>query len=362
MKKEYIRKTASALLTLSLLLSCGCSGSGGAEEIEIPIYDGVQDEDYVTYEVKKMNLSSGENVGAAIGYALSDSLFVPAASNLISYKLSKYQELKEGDVIAEFDSSALDYAYRRQEIMTQSAYENYLALGTEAARLEYEYENAVLESIQYEIDSYTVRAPYDCIVSDAAALTEGQEAAEGDYICSIAHPDEIYVYINAPAPSLPTQKNETDKYHLGAKVSVTLTGNSYEGTIVSVPESGTYKFDLKYSKKNMFFEAPETGPVAADSSRYIIIGFEPEVLEELLTEVPNAVVAGWATVNYTTRSLNNVLAVPMGAVSRKENAYVYLVKNGERIQTPVVVGGTIDGYTVITAGLREGDIVSESFK
>lgn len=362
MKREHIRKTAWALLTLSLLLSCGCSG-GAAEEIEIPIYDGVQNEDYVTYEVKKMNLSSGENVGASIGYALSDSLYVPAASNLISYKLSKYQELKEGDVIAELDSSALDYIYRRQEIMTQSAYENYLASGTEAARLEYEYENAVLESIQYQIDSYTIRAPYDCIVSDAAMLTEGQEVAEGDYICSIAHPDEIYVYLNAPAPkTLPTQKNETDKYHLGAKVSVTLTGNTYEGTIVSVPESGTYKFDLKYSKKNMFFEAPETGPVAADSSKYIIIGFEPEVLEELLEEVPNAVVAGWATVNYTTRSLNNVLAVPMGAVSKKENAYVYLVKNGERIQTPVITGGTIDGYTVITAGLREGDIISESFK
>lgn len=112
----------------------------------------------------------------------------------------------------------------------------------------------------------------------------------------------------------------------------------------------------------MFFEAPESGPVAADSEKFIIIAFEPEVLEELITEVPNAVVAGWSTVNYTTRAFNNVLAVPMGAVSKKDNAYVYLVKNGERIQTPVSTGGTIDGYTIITEGLREGDIVSESFK
>lgn len=362
MKKGPTKKAASALLILSLALSAGCSGGVG-DEIEIPIYDGVQEEDYVTYEVKKMDLSSGENVGAFIGYALSDSLFVPAGSNLVSYKLSKYQELKEGDVIAVFDSSALNYTYRRQEIMAQSAYENYLASGTETARLEYEYENAVLESIQYQIDCYTIRAPYDCIVSDAANLTEGQEMAEGDYICSIARPDEIYVYLNAPPKKTsPAQKNESDKYHLGAKVTVSLTGNSYEGTIISAPESGTYKYELKYSKKNMFFEATETGPVAADSSQYIIIGFEPEVLQELLEEVPNAVVAGWATVNYTTRALNNVLAVPMGAVSRRENAYVYLVKNGERIQMPVITGGTIDGYTVITAGLNEGDIVSESFK
>ena len=215
----------------------------------------------------------------------------------------------------------------------------------------------MLDSIQYQIDSYTIRAPYDCVVSDAAPLTSGEELEEGTYICSIAHPDEIYAYIGAPS-----KKEESDKYRLGAKVTVTLTGNSYEGTIVSVPNSGSYKFDLKYTKENMLFEAPKTGPTAADSSRNIIIGFEPEVLEKILEETPNAVVAGWATVNYTTRELNNVLAVPMGAVSNRENAYVYLIKDGDRIQMPVDVGGTIDGYTIIVAGLKEGDLISESYK
>lgn len=362
MKNGYIKRSASLLLSLGILL-CGCSGSGAEGEIEIPIYEGVQDEDYVTYEVKRMDLSSSEKIGASIGYALSDSLFAPAGGNLVTYNLSKYQELKEGDVIAVLDSSALDYTYRRQEIMTQAAYENYLASGTEAARLEYEYENALLESIKYQIDCYTIRAPYDCVVSDAAPLTEGQELEEGTYICSVAHADEIYVYMSAPPKkTLPNQRNESDKYHLGSKVTVTLTGNTYEGTIISAPEGGSYKYDLRYGKENMFFEAPESGPVAVDSSKYIIIGFEPDVLSEMLEEVPNAVVAGWATVNYTTQKLNNVLAVPMGAVSKKDNAYVYLVKNGERIQTPVLTGGTIDGYTVITEGLREGDVVSESFK
>lgn len=360
MKKERIsikiKKISCAFLPLALVLSSGCS-KGVEGEIEIPIYDGVQREDYKTYEVKRMNLSSGEKTGAALGYALSDSLYTPAGGNLVSYELSRLQELKEGDVIAVLDSSSLDYTYRRQEIMTQAAYEESLASGTEAARLEYEYQKAVLDSIQYQIDSYTIRAPYDCVVSDAAPLKAGEELEEGTYICSIAHPDEIYAYIGAPS-----KKEESDKYRLGAKVTVTLTGNSYEGTIVSVPNSGSYKFDLKYTKENMLFEAPKTGPTAADSSRNIIIGFEPEVLEKILEETPNAVVAGWATVNYITRELNNVLAVPMGAVSNRENAYVYLIKDGDRIQMPVDVGGTIDGYTIIVAGLKEGDLISESYK
>lgn len=356
MKKGRIERITAALLSLGLALSSGCSG-GLEGEIEIPIYEGVQHEDYRTYEVGRMNLSSGENIGASLGYALSDSLYTPAGANLVSYKLSRLQELKEGDVIAVLDSSALDYTYRRQEILTQAAYENSQALGTEAAKLEYEYEKAVLDSIQYQIDSYTIRAPYDCVVSDAAPLTVGEELEEGTYICSIAHPDEIYAYIGAPS-----KKEEEDKYRLGAKVSVTLTGNTYEGRIVSVPNSGAYKFDLKYSKENMLFESAKTGPVAADSSKNVIIGFEPDVLEKMLDETPNAVVAGWATVNYITSEMNNVLAVPMGAVSNRENTYVYLIKNGDRIQTPVSVGGTVDGYTVIVAGLNEGDLISESFK
>lgn len=356
MKKRCNITITAALLTFGLIFSSGCAG-GLEDEIEIPIYDGAQHEDYKTYEVKRMDLSSGEKTGAALGYALSDSLYTPAGGNLISYNLSRLQELKEGDIIAVLDSSALDYTFRRQEILTQAAYEESLASGTEAARLEYEYQKAVLDSIQYQIDCYTIRAPYDCVVSDAAPLTAGEELEEGAYICSIAHPDEIYAYIGAPL-----KKEEADKYRLGAKVSVTLTGNTYEGKIVSVPNSGSYKFDLKYSKENMLFEAPKTGPAAADSSKNVIIGFEPDVLEKMLEETPNAVVAGWATVDYTVRELNNVLAVPMGAVSNRENAYVYLIKGGDRIQTPVVTGGTIDGYTVITAGLSEGDLISESFK
>ncbi|MCM1054023.1 MAG: HlyD family efflux transporter periplasmic adaptor subunit [Bacteroides sp.] len=354
MKKGCKKILTAVLLSLSLT---ACSFSDVNGEINIPIYEGTQNDDYTTVEVKRMDLSSGEKIGAFIGYAFSDALSASASGNLVSYDLSKYQELKEGDVIAVIDSSALDYTYRRQEIMTQSAYESYLALGTEAARLEYEYEKAMLESIQYQIDCYTIRAPYDCVISDAAGLTEGQEIEEGTYICSVAHPDEIYAYLAEGV-----KQNEESKFKLGAKVYVTLTGNSYEGTVISVPESGAYKFDLKYTKENMFFEAPQSGPVAADSSKNVIIGFEPEVLEELLTDTPNAVVAGWATVNVTTRRMNNVLAVPMGAVSRRENAYVYLVNNGQRVQTPVTTGGTIDGYTVIIGGLREGDLISASFK
>lgn len=360
MKLKLIR-AITALSVLFSFTACSAMGDNGGE-IQIPIYGAGQQESFRTVEVQKMDLSEGENVAAFIGYAFSDALSAAESGNLVSLKVSKYQELKAGDVIAEIDSSALSYTLQRQEIMANAAYEAYLASGTEAARLEYEYEKARLDAIQYEKDCYTITAPYDCIITDLAMLTEGEELEKGTYVCSVAYTDQIYVYIQQRL-----RPNEEGKFKLGAKVNVTLTGNTYEGTVVSVPESGTYRFPLRYAdmyypRDNSFrveyqMFSPGGGPTSADSSDHVIIGFEPEVLEQLLIDTPNAVVAGWATVAVTTRQMCGVLAVPESAVSNRERSYVYLYRDGQRLQTPVITAGTISGYTVIVGGLQEGDLV-----
>lgn len=357
MKNKFI-KFAALLLTLSLT-ACSAAGEQSGE-IQIPIY-GAEDS-FKTVEVKRMDLSGGENVAAFIGYAFSDALSTAASGNLVSFKVSKYQELKAGDVIAEIDSSALSYTYQRQEIMANAAYEAYLASGSESARLEYEYEKARLDAIQYEIDCYTITAPYDCVITDLAVLTEGEELRQGTYVCSVAYADQIYVYIQQRL-----MQGEESKFKLGAKVNVTLTGNSYEGTVISVPESGTYRYPLRYAdmyypgdnsiRREYQMFSPDSGPTSADSSNHVIIGFEPEVLEQLLIDTPNAVVAGWATVAVTTSQMCGVLAVPASAVSNRGSTYVYLYQDGQRLQTPVITAGTINGYTVIIGGLQEGDLI-----
>lgn len=350
--KNFTKTALAAALALTLT---ACSAQAGVDgEIQIPIYQ--PDQLFSTSTVQRMDLSSTQSVGASIGYAFSDALSTAHDGNLISINVTQYQELKEGDVIAVIDSSALNYTYLEQEIMTQSAYEQYLATGSEADRLTYEYQNARLNAVQYEIDSYTITAPYDCIVTDVARMIEpGTDLPAGTYICSVAYPDDIYVYLNVdPKSTTPSP------FQLGSKVSVTLTGAAYEGTVVSFPASTAYKYGESYAVQKLGWGGnndPLGGPTSADSSRYAIIGFEPDVLAAMLEETPNAVIAGWATVVVTTERMNNVLCVPTSAVQSRDSTYVYLYEDGQKLQIPVRAGASIGGYTVILGGLKEGDVI-----
>lgn len=346
--------TKAAAAALALLLTA-CSSQGAVDtEIQIPIYH--PEELFSTTTVQRKDLSSTQSIGATLGYAFSDALSTACDGNLISINVNQYQELKEGDVIAVIDSSALTYTYLEQEIITESAHEQYLATGSEADRITYEYELARLNAVQYEIDRYTITAPYDCIVTDVVRMVEpGTELPAGSYICSVAYPEDIYVYLGVdPDSSVPSP------FQIGSKVSVTLTGAAYEGTVVSFPASTAYKYGEGSKLQSLGWGGnndPLGGPTSADSSRYAIIGFEPEVLAALLEETPNAVVAGWATVVVTTERMNNVLCVPSNAVKRRDTAYVYLYENGQKLQIPIITGATINGYTVVLGGLKEGDTV-----
>lgn len=348
---KRITKTAFAIAFAFALTACDAQGAVDAE-IQIPIYR--PDELFSTDTVRRRDLSSTQSIGASIGYAFSDALSTAHDGNLISINVNQYQELKEGDVIAVIDSSALNYTYLEQEIITEAAYDRYLATGSEADRITYEYEKARLDAVQYEIDSYTITAPYDCIVTDVARMIDpGTELPEGTYICSVAYPDDIYVYLNVDPKSSPPSP-----FQLGSKVSVTLTGAAYEGTVISYPVSTAYKYGDSYEVQKLGWgndNNPLGGPTSANSSRYAIIGFEPEVLAAMIEETPNAVVAGWATVVVTTGRMNNVLCVPSSAVKSRDTTYVYLYEDGQKLQIPVQTGASIGGYTVILGGLKEGD-------
>ena len=381
--KNFVKALAAGILVLSL---SACSMQDKVDkEIQLPIYENNVKVNTVKAEIR--DLEESEKVAAAIGYATADTLTTSVKGNLITFNASPYQFYKEGEVIAAIDSSDMEYEYKKQSIYTEAAREEYKRLGTEAARLEYEYQKALLDEVEYRRDQYVVYAPYDCIVTDVPTRTVGEELEAGSYICSVAPEGDVFVYIGYN-PS----RDQTTPFKLGAKVGVTLTGQTYEGTVVSMPKSGAYDHPLRYTAdpvvsertgfvisdntqsdhsvkelglasdnyhiQNTIFGNPQGGPTAADSSNNIMIRFEPDVLKSLLEETPNAVKAGWATVTVVTKKYSGALVLPTNAVTIKDTAYVYLYHEGQRIQTPVAVGDTVGGYTVILAGLREGDEVA----
>lgn len=324
-----LRKIGIMLLTLALALALsGCESERIGEEIKLPILEG-EGEEYATAIAEKRDFIETKSIGGSVGYVYAEALLTVAESNILEYNAKKNQPFKEGEIIAVFDSSALDYEYKNQKILVDDAYAAYIASTSELSRLKYEQEKLKLDLIQYKIDQYTIRAPYDCVIAATRSFEIGSVVGAGEEVCSVAKPDEIYVYTN----------DSVDLFSTGRTVKLKFgTEKSYSGKIVMTPEVSGRKSGLNSS---------------------VIISFDEGELQKALDEVGNIVSSGWATIIVTAVEKYNVLSIPSDAVMQYSGStYCYLSGNNGRARIPVEVGETYGGYTVINSGLTEGDIVS----
>lgn len=328
MRKAPAKKIISFLLGAVLLVS-GCADQREAE-IRVPIYDSNQGSGYETATAGRRDFIKTASIGGEVTYAYADGLCLENQSNILEYNVKKNDKLKEGDVIAVFDSSALNYDYQNQKILTDNAYSRYAASGSELDRLTYEQEKLRLELVQSRIDSYTIRAPYDCIVSEVKSFATGSVVEAGTEICRVAREDEIYV----------TVKDNVSSFSAGTSVKLKFgTSTEYSGKVVMTPAKSGGKGNSLNSR--------------------VLIKFDEGELPKILDEVGNIVSAGWVTVITVVYDKRNILSVPDSAVKQYSGStYCYMVSGGERVRVPVEIGDSLDGYTIILSGLSEGDIVS----
>lgn len=324
-----LKKIGIMLLTVALVFSLsGCESERVEAEIKLPILEG-EGEGYNTAVVEKRDFVETKSIGGSVGYVYAEALLTVAESNVLEYNAKKNQRFNEGEVIAVLDSSALDYEYKNQKILVDDAYSAYSASGSEISRLKYEQEKLKLDLIQYKIDQYTIRAPYDCVIASAKSFEIGSVVGAGQEVCSVAKPDEIYVYTNDNVNLFSTGR--TVKLKFG-------TEKSYSGKIVMTPEGSGRKSGLNSA---------------------VIIKFEDGELEKVTEDVGNIVSSGWATIIVTTVEKYNALSVPADAVLQYSGStYCYLSGKNGRARIPVEAGETYGGYTIINSGLTEGDIVS----
>lgn len=318
------KKLICALLTAAVLALGGCSGSDPAEaEIKIPILEGDSSKSYRTAEASLHDLSTEANIAGGVEYAFAETLAIDCDTNMLEYRVKKGEALNEGDIIAVFDSSALDYDLRNQQIATDSARNRYLSSGSRAAQIEYEEQEKLLELVQYRIDEYTIKAPYDCVIVSTERFETGQAVAAGTPVVTVAKPDEVYV----------TVERDKDKLALGMQVNLKFgTNEKYSARVVSEAPGGRDK---------------------------VLIKFDEGELERATADIGNLVSAGWATVTAKTYSKHNVLCIPEEAVMQYSGTtYCYITENGERARIQIETGDTVNGLTVVLSGLSEGDTVS----
>ena len=325
-----LKKICLTLLTALFVFSTAACGTQDVEaEIKLPILENAGSDKFTTATVERRDFVETKSVGGNVGYVYAQTLVVPGDSNLLEYNVRKNDKLKEGDVIAVFDSSALDYDYKNQKILVDDAYAAYTSSGSELSSLIYQQEKLRLDEIQSRIDAYTIRAPYDCIVTKTESLSIGQAIEGGKAVCDVAKEDEVFVYTG----------DNVNLFSTGTSVKLKFgTDKAYSGKVVMTPDGNSRRGGINSSA---------------------VIAFDEGELEKILEEVGNIVSAGWVTIIPTVVEKYNVLAVPEEAVMQfSGSTYCYIMDNGNRVRIPVEVGETYSGYTIILSGLSEGDTVS----
>ncbi len=330
---KLFKHVFSAITLAAIISLSACSTESAVDaEIQIPVFEGAAVSNFETATVEVTDIELTQNVGGSIGYAYSDTLYTFFESNVIEFNVKRGDVLKEGDVIAVFDSSALDYDYTNQKILADDAYANYLATGSEAARLEYEIQKKQFEFIQYQVDQFTIKAPYDCIVTDTGDFVVGSVVGYGKEVCTVAKQDEVYLY---------TSKS-TDLFHVGMSVTAKFgTNDEYKGNVVSVPEPNA-----------------RSSRGSSNLNTSVVIKFAEGEFERLTSEINNVVSAGWATIIVPTVQKYNVMTLPEEAIAQfSGSTYCSILNNGLQVRIPVEVEGVYEGLAIIKNGLREGDEV-----
>lgn len=319
-----MKKTAAALLA-AITLFTGCSRGNTSGEIQLPIY-GAAAVQYEIAEAKYMDLSETQSTGVTIGYPYAVYLTYPGDALVKSFNALKGRSVTKGEVLAELDSSDLDYDISNQQTIVNAAYQASLS-GSRADQLQYEIEQLKLDQMLEEKDSYTIRAPFDGIITFTRAATEGSTVTSGAVCCAVSEVSRTEVYVDGDS-----------QFRFGQKVQIRIDNTTYDATVV---------------------QAPDTAPSEAsgNAAKRTVFQLDNNAMEQVLVDSAMAVSAGWATVFVTTER-KNVLAVPDSAVksSGTEN-YVTLVDGEERFKLKVTVGASLGGYTEILDGISAGDIV-----
>lgn len=172
-------------------------------------------------------------------------------------------------------------------------------------------------------NGYTMTAPYDCVVENWE-LPDLEDQLTSDHYVQIAGVDVMQMEINVA-------EDEIADIEVGDKATVTVdaTGTTYDAEVSYVSQVGSY------SGGNSSFSAT----VTFDNDGKVKLGM-----------------SGTSVVSLDRAE--NVIAVPVGAVSTRNGKSYVSVMNGEEIsQVEVQIGISNDSFVEIKSGLNEGDSV-----
>lgn len=173
----------------------------------------------------------------------------------------------------------------------------------------------------YDTAKQGVVAEFDGIVMECSAV-QGATVTEGMQLLTIADSRNVKISFNA-------SKHDVDKLEVGQQAKITISGNTYEGTVSKINRMAT----VNASNTPMVGVEVHIG----NPDDKIILGLDAKL------EI------------YTGKS-DNALLIPVECINAdKEGDFLYVVENGIVVRKPIVCGISSDTHTEVLEGITEED-------
>ena len=371
MKRFHISNRILPLAcALILLTGCGAAGTeGNGREIALndPVTVAVNSEKAQVRTIRDAKIYTGFVFPETEEYGFGD------AANVSGTFVYPGDEVKEGDILVTSDISSMqaniDKTVKKFEEYTEE-YENYLAA-----------QNTVLAELQQKISS-GVSATENRILSYKKEalereMEEKKRLYELDYEYGQTYIEQMKAAMTSNSVSAGMDGTvvavggvRTDRNHFGPYLASYNAG--WGDAVVAVADIGKLHIKCNYLAKNVINKAQEI--YALINGQRIEVEYVPMSTDEYdelkdlngnvyttfnFVDVPADVKVGDFVCIILVNDINEkVVSVSSSCLRKDENGqYVYVLKDGKSVYTPVKTGMKDSMYTAILSGLSEGDEV-----
>ncbi len=402
MKKRKICFPAGAAVLCLVIGLCGCGGQEPAPKQEIELLDPV-DTASACEAAARRNLYDAKVLSALVCPETEE--YSPETDmSFQAYDVYPGEEVKAGQALLHADTESLDAQIESMEETIRSMEEDFNEQEAETeeslktARRDREVYEEILgnledsEPAQTESQEHVSWASqykkYDGLYRNAdltvSRLEESLKEREELYELDLAYQEKQLSYLkesrqknvltsgkSGVVAALGLQKSEN---WLGSTIRFLEAGDRVSGEtpLAAVGDPETKVLRCEYVNGSTVRSAEQIYAVV-NGKRYPVTWQEMDSeeyqrLEERDGKVyssflfeedcPEVEMGSYACIVIVNQSRENVLTVPEDAVKKDENgSFVYVVRGGENIYTPVQCGMKDGVYTEILSGLEEGDQV-----
>src|SRR5690606_12094205 len=169
------------------------------------------------------------------------------------------QEVKKGDLLAEFDNESLlneiklqEIALRRSQILYEEAKANYEIVGgsrtsLDLAELDVESNRLRLEKLRADLENARLLSPIDGKVVYVAGVKEGDFVNAYQTIVRVADPTQLQLRYSG---------DRADLFRIGMDVEVEIGGKTYNAEIVMTPSEAPEDADAE-SRRSVLIEVAD---------------------------------------------------------------------------------------------------------